>query len=705
MILRLGSYLQDRYEIKDLIGSGGMAEVYRAFCHKMQRTVAIKVLKEEYNDNADFIKRFTQEALAAAQLSHPNLVNVYEVEHTDGFYYIVMEFVDGITLKEYIHQKGKLEQREAIGIAIQVANGLAEVHRRGIVHRDVKPQNMIISSDGKVKLADFGIARVVSTETMSQEAMGSVHYISPEHAQGKATDARSDLYSLGICLYELVTGTVPFDGTEAVTILLAQLNQNPPSPRSLNPEISQSLERIILKSLEKNPRDRYQNAAELIRDLETVVHNPAAVPPSMQPAGAIGGDTIQFDAKALNGQHATKQNLRDEEALPEYEPEDAEEREEEEENNSTDRRLNKLLKFVGLTLIVLLLGGGVAAGLILSGSLRERDNKNESESAETEQSSALNDKQTYVPYLIGLSNKKAEETLKEEELTLVIQLRQNSDQFPKDSIIEQEPKPGSVVQKNSKVYVTLSLGVAETDLSELALVGMDAESAEKLLADKDFTVTQQTEYSDTVEKGKVVRVSPEKVKKGESITLTVSLGKAPEKAKVPNLYGETEEIAERLLTEAGFVPGTVTKEYSDTVQAGLVMKQSVNADTELEKGKTVDFVLSEGPKVTMVETTQSDTQSRYVASINNTFEISNLIGPNSGATSVTVMIRLRQEVNGQSVYRTLMEPRTITADTIMPVRFRTIEGVYGVDTGHLEIIRTDTGQVLQSYELQFFKVQ
>ena len=240
MILRLGSYLQDRYEIIELIGSGGMAEVYRAFCHKMQRTVAIKVLKEEYNDNADFIKRFTQEALAAAQLSHPNLVNVYEVEHTDGFYYIVMEFVDGITLKEYIHQKGKLEQREAVGIAIQVANGLAEVHRRGIVHRDVKPQNMIISSDGKVKLADFGIARMVSTETMSQEAMGSVHYISPEHAQGKATDARSDLYSLGICLYEMVTGTVPFDGAEAVTILLAQLNQNPPSPRSLNPEISLS---------------------------------------------------------------------------------------------------------------------------------------------------------------------------------------------------------------------------------------------------------------------------------------------------------------------------------------------------------------------------------------------------------------------------------------------------------------------------------
>ena len=231
MILRLGSYLQDRYEIQAIIGTGGMAEVYRAFCHKLQRTVAIKVLKQEYNGNEDFIRRFTQEALAAAKVNHPNLVNVYEVEHTDGVYYIVMEFVDGITLKEYIRQKGKLEQQEAIGIAIQVANGLGEVHRQGIVHRDVKPQNMIISSDGKVKLADFGIARAASTETLSQESMGSVHYISPEHAQGKPTDARSDLYSLGICLYEMVTGRVPFDGEEAVTVLLAQINQKPVSPR------------------------------------------------------------------------------------------------------------------------------------------------------------------------------------------------------------------------------------------------------------------------------------------------------------------------------------------------------------------------------------------------------------------------------------------------------------------------------------------
>lgn len=702
MILRLGSYLQDRYEIIELIGSGGMAEVYRAFCHKMQRTVAIKVLKEEYNDNADFIKRFTQEALAAAQLSHPNLVNVYEVEHTDGFYYIVMEFVDGITLKEYIHQKGKLEQREAVGIAIQVANGLAEVHRRGIVHRDVKPQNMIISSDGKVKLADFGIARMVSTETMSQEAMGSVHYISPEHAQGKATDARSDLYSLGICLYEMVTGTVPFDGAEAVTILLAQLNQNPPSPRSLNPEISLSLERIILKSLEKDPRARYQSAAELIRDLETAVQNPTALPPSMQAAAAVGGDTIRFNAKDFAGQ----QTLLAEDSFPEPDTAETEERGEDDENNSADRRLNKLIKAVGTALLILLLGGGVAAGLILSGSLRERDGKNESESAETEQSSALNDKQAYAPYLIGLSSKEAEEALKEEDLTLVIQLRKNSDQFPKDTVIEQEPKPGSVVQKNSKVYVTLSLGVAEFELSELNLVGAEEESAKKTLTEKGFSVEEKSEYSDTVEKGKVVRLSPEKVKKGETVTVVLSLGKEPEKTKMPDLTYNTEESAKQALTEAGLQLGTVTKEHSDTVPQGQVIRQSISSGTETEKGKTVDLVLSDGPKVTSVESTQaSESSSRYVASIDTNFTLSNLIGPDSGATSVTVMVRLRQDVNGQTVYRTLMEPRTIRGDAILPLRFRTIEGAYGVDMGYVEIVRTDNGQVLQSFDVQFFKVQ
>lgn len=699
MILRIGSYLQDRYEIQALIGSGGMAEVYRAFCHKLQRTVAIKVLKQEYNGNEDFIRRFTQEALAAAKVNHPNLVNVYEVEHTDGVYYIVMEFVDGITLKEYIRQKGRLEQQEAIGIAIQVANGLSEVHRQGIVHRDVKPQNMIISSDGKVKLADFGIARAVSTETLSQESMGSVHYISPEHAQGKPTDARSDLYALGICLYEMVTGRVPFDGEEAVTVLLAQINQTPVSPRELNPEISEKLAYIILKSLEKNPAARYQSAAALIQDLEVAAQNNTDLLTSSQEGNTVGGDTILFHTADIAERMPADSRARIEAAESEEDSED-------EEPSAADRRLNELIKGVGFALLVLLLGGGIAAGLILSGMLRKEPEVAESTSTEIESSSAISDKQTYVPYLISLSSDEAEEKLSADDLTLVIQLRKNSDQFEKDVVMEQEPKAGTVTQKYSKVYVTLSLGAADTELEELGLVDTEAESAKKTLEEKGFSVEEKSEYSDTIEKGKVIRLSPEKVKKGDTVTMVLSLGKEPEKAKVPDLSGDTEESAKQALTEAGFVPGNVTKEYSDTVPQGQVMKQSVGAATELEKGKSVDFVISEGPKITAVESTQaSESPSRYLASIDNNFALANLIGPNSGATSITVMIRLRQEVNGQTVYRTLMEPRTVRGDTILPVRFRTIEGAYGVDTGYVEILETDNGQLLQSYEVQFFKVQ
>lgn len=699
MILRIGSYLQDRYEIQALIGSGGMAEVYRAFCHKLQRTVAIKVLKQEYNGNEDFIRRFTQEALAAAKVNHPNLVNVYEVEHTDGVYYIVMEFVDGITLKEYIRQKGKLEQQEAIGIAIQVANGLSEVHRQGIVHRDVKPQNMIISSDGKVKLADFGIARAVSTETLSQESMGSVHYISPEHAQGKPTDARSDLYALGICLYEMVTGRVPFDGEEAVTVLLAQINQTPVSPRELNPEISEKLAYIILKSLEKNPAARYQSAAALIQDLEAAAQNNTDMLTSSQEGNTVGGDTILFHTADIAERMPADSRARIEAAESEEDSED-------EEPSAADRRLNELIKGVGFALLVLLLGGGIAAGLILSGMLRKEPEVAESTSTEIESSSAIGDKQTYVPYLISLSSDEAEEKLSADDLTLVIQLRKNSDQFEKDVVMEQEPKAGTVTQKYSKVYVTLSLGAADTELEELGLVDTEAESAKKTLEEKGFSVEEKSEYSDTIEKGKVIRLSPEKVKKGDTVTMVLSLGKEPEKAKVPDLSGDTEESAKQALTEAGFVPGNVTKEYSDTVPQGQVMKQSVGAAAELEKGKSVDFVISEGPKITVVESTQaSESPSRYLASIDNNFALANLIGPNSGATSITVMIRLRQEVNGQTVYRTLMEPRTVRGDTILPVRFRTIEGAYGVDTGYVEILETDNGQLLQSYEVQFFKVQ
>lgn len=274
MMLRPGMYLQDRYEILEQIGSGGMSEVYRAKCHKLNRLVAIKVLKEEFSSDAGFVKKFKMEAQAAAGLSHPNIVSVYDVVDEGSIHYIVMELIEGITLKSYITKKGRLGSKEAIGIALQVAQGIAAAHDQHIVHRDIKPQNMIISRDGKVKVADFGIARAVTTQTIGATAVGSVHYISPEQARGGFSDSRTDIYSLGITMYEMMTGTVPFDGDNTVSIALAHLEQPITPPSRLNPEVPVSLERIIMKCTQKKPEKRYADVYELISDLRHALVDP-----------------------------------------------------------------------------------------------------------------------------------------------------------------------------------------------------------------------------------------------------------------------------------------------------------------------------------------------------------------------------------------------------------------------------------------------
>lgn len=276
MILRPGTFLQDRYEILEQIGSGGMSVVYKAKCHKLNRLVAIKVLKEEFCNDSSFVSKFKMEAQSAAGLSHPNIVSVYDVIDEGKLHYIVMELIEGITLKSYIQKKGRLEIKETIGIAIQVAQGIAAAHEQHIIHRDIKPQNMIISRDGKVKVADFGIARAVSAQTMTSSAMGSVHYISPEQARGGFSDERSDIYSLGVTMYEMVTGRVPFDGDNTVAIALAHLEDAVVPPSVYNPEIPMSLERIILTCMEKKPERRYCSAQEVITDLRAALIWPAS---------------------------------------------------------------------------------------------------------------------------------------------------------------------------------------------------------------------------------------------------------------------------------------------------------------------------------------------------------------------------------------------------------------------------------------------
>ena len=292
MILRPGTFLQDRYEILEQIGSGGMSVVYKAKCHKLNRLVAIKVLKEEFCNDSNFVSKFKMEAQSAAGLSHPNIVSVYDVIDEGKLHYIVMELIEGITLKSYIQKKGRLEVKETIGIAIQVAQGIAAAHEQHIIHRDIKPQNMIISKDGKVKVADFGIARAVSAQTMTSSAMGSVHYISPEQARGGFSDERSDIYSLGVTMYEMVTGRVPFEGDNTVAIALAHLEDVVVPPSVYNPEIPVSLERIILRCMEKKPERRYRSAQDVITDLRAALIRPSEA----------GSSSVDVEERALNGE-------------------------------------------------------------------------------------------------------------------------------------------------------------------------------------------------------------------------------------------------------------------------------------------------------------------------------------------------------------------------------------------------------------------
>lgn len=715
MILREGSYLQERYEILNLIGSGGMSEVYRAVDHRLNRSVAIKVLKKEFSSDAEFVRKFNMEAQAAASLNHPNIVNIYDVIDEEDLHCIVMELIDGATLKEYIRQKGKLDVREAIGMTIQIAQGIGAAHSRRIIHRDVKPQNMILSRDGKVKVADFGIARAVTSQTMSAQAIGSVHYISPEQAKGEYTDERSDIYSLGITLFEMLTGKLPFTGDNAVAVALAHVEQPMTPPSTYNPDVPAALDQIVLKCTEKMPEDRYQNVDDLIRDLKLVLDAPegenVVLPGSEKAMSSTRVIRHSELARIRRGAERHREALEKRKAAVEKRREENKEKKKDG-ADGVDSRLNSMIKVVAVIMAIAVAGAILYFLLMFSGMLGGNTAGSGSSEESGESSSALSDKEAYMPYVIGLSEAEAEKKLKEGNLTMTISDRDYSDQFAEGLVMSQSPDPGEVVEKYSKVSVVLSLGPEQTDISQLDLVGMSYEDAADTLSDYGISAARAEDYSDTYGTGMVMSFAPARAKKGDTVTLTVSLGPKPAAVTVPDLRGKTQADADALLASAGLKTGKVSTEPSDTVAAGTVTAQGTDPGASVDSGSAVDYTVSSGIAETeaastdyQVEPIGGDPNARYVASINNTYELSNMIGPGSGNTSVTVMIRLRQDVSGQAVYTTLMEPRTVTGDTIIPVRFKAIEGAYGVDTGYVEIVDCSTNQVLQSYEVQFFKVQ
>jgi len=694
--------LQGRYEIIEKIGSGGMSNVFRAKDLKLGRAVAIKVLKEEFCSDAEFVERFKREAQAAAGLLGENIVNIYDVVDEGKYHFIVMELVDGITLKEYIKIKGKLDITEGVSIAIQVAKALKPAHAQHIVHRDIKPQNILITDESKIKVADFGIARAVSEQTLNANAIGSVHYISPEQARGGRCDARSDIYSLGITMYEMFTGRVPFTGDSTVSIALAHLEQAITPPHIYNNQISANLERVILKCTKKDPANRYQNITEVLDDLENVLLNPD------EPYALTGATkVIKSEDTAVLNQVEPIDDMEDEE----YDNDEVDN--DDDDYDEEDEKMDRIMSIVGVivaVIIVILLVFFVGRFTGVFGGKK----------SDTSQST-LDSTQTVMPDVVGLSEKMADKKLSDNNLQMQVKSSEYSDTVEKGNVISQDPKADEVVSKYSKVSVVISLGSDTVDITKLGIAGKTKEVAEALLKENGFSVESKEENSDTIEKGKVISYSPTKPKNGDRITLIVSSGKKVTKVIVPNIINMSEADAKALLESNGLVLGKKAEQNSQSIAAGIIAGQSIAAGSSVDSGTSIDYAVSTGVAESSESQSESSEQAqttkatvapattaasyRYVASIDTNYSLQDVIGPSSGFTSVKVMIRLKQTVNGSDVYSTLMEARTVTGDTILPVRFRTIVGANGVDQGQVEIVNVDSGEVMKSYTVEFFRVE
>lgn len=610
-MVKIGMMIGDRYEILEKIGTGGMSDVYKAKCHKLNRFVAIKVLKQEFSENANFVSKFRIEAQAAAGLMHPNIVNVYDVGEENGIYYIVMELVEGITLKKYIQKKARLSYKEAVSIAIQVSMGIEAAHNNHIIHRDIKPQNIIISKDGKVKVTDFGIAKAATSNTITSNVMGSVHYTSPEQARGGYSDEKSDIYSLGITMFEMLTGRVPFNGETTVAIAIKHIQEEMPSPKEFVPEIPSSVESIVLKCCQKSPDRRYQNMQELIADLKQSLMNPdedfvVQNDPDMDgnTRTITEGEVAQIKRRTAYQEDYTEREdtmrLRTDTGSM-YENEEEPEDGEDYDYNPKMEKVTTILAVgagVVICVIVIILAVKVFGGM--------KDNKDgssspiqtEESSSSTEESSSEPEQTTYVemPEVKGKLVEDARNKLTELGLKSEVDYEE-SDVVEAGTVISADVTPGAQVPVGSTVTLTASAGTKGEVVP--SVTGLTYEEANSTLLALGFTVTRTEAYSDSVEAGLVAIQTPaanNKLARGSNITLTVSLGAESSQVRVPNLMGLSEMDGTVEATEAKLQIGTVTRVYSDTYAEGLICYQSYSYGFYVEPGTVIDIRVSQGPE-------------------------------------------------------------------------------------------------------------
>ncbi len=690
-MLKPGMILCDRYEILDIVGAGGMSIVYKARCHRLNRNVAIKVLKPEFSNDKNFVTKFRIEAQASAGLSHPNIVNVYDVYDDDGIYFIVMELVDGITLKEYIEQYGRLSMDKALDISIQIASGLEAAHESHIIHRDIKPQNIIVSKNGNIKVTDFGIAKAATSNTLTSGAMGSVHYISPEQARGGFSDERSDIYSLGITMYEMVTGRVPFEGDNNVSVALMHIQSDMIPPRQYYPDIYSSFEKVIMKATQKKPERRYLTASALIADLKRVQNNPN-IDIVVAPTAITNSPTQEWtkeDVQAIRDGSAHKTSYEntsydnsqlnafsvnppvqndmgelrpiggispipvnnqrinqmiDDSFADDYDYEDEYEEEppvkqrqsikkvqdvyeedddDDEDDGDIDPSLKKAVTIAGIaTAVVIAIILMVVLGNVLGwfGSGNKKD--------KTTGSTVSEGNEIIMIDVRDFSEQKALDLLEKEGFKNVKVELVASEDVPEGYVVDQSVEPNMAIPADDEVIIYVSGGAEQKEVPNVE--GYSDAQACQMIEEAGFKVKHAYAFDDEIEKDYVITQSPEGGEMaaiGSEVIITVSNGSENKEVPVPNLYGLTETQAKEALKSVKLEAGKISSEYHDTVEAGIVIEQSVSQGTKLSEGSTVDIVLSKGPEEKVV---------MYTANISGTVTCND---STLDGTAVTVQVR------------------------------------------------------------------
>ena len=598
-MIKIGMMIADRYEILEKIGTGGMSDVYKAKDHKLNRFVAVKVLKQEFSENANFVSKFRIEAQAAAGLMHPNIVNVYDVGEEGENHYIVMELVEGITLKKYIEKKARLSVKEAVSIAIQVSMGIEAAHNNHIIHRDIKPQNIIISKEGKVKVTDFGIAKAATSNTITSNVMGSVHYTSPEQARGGYSDEKSDIYSLGVTMFEMLTGRVPFNGETTVAIAIKHIQEEFPSPRDYVPEIPVCVEQIVFKCCQKSPDRRYQSMSELIVDLKQSLISPdedfvKVTDPDEEASTRMITDRDMVQIKrqsdsrdSMDEAMRLKKDVRDRDHVRSYEDEEDEDWDDDEEDYDPKmEKITTILAVVAALLIgcILIFLVGRTMGVFTFGG--EKSPKEQEQ--ETEQVEMIR--------VVGMHVDEAKRMLLDLELSPEIKYEENSS-YDAGTVLRASVQDGLMIDKGTTIVLTVAEAAEGAEVPDAT--GKSQTEGTALLEKEGFVVNVVESYDPQAEKGMIISQSPEAgttASAGSSITIRVSQGAEDNKVRVPDVVGMTEMDATVTLTESGLPVGNVTETpHEDPALAGMVCYQSYSVGSYVDKDTPVDLRISTGP--------------------------------------------------------------------------------------------------------------